>query len=282
LTFHFYLFTSTNKPLNRSFGDINEKQTRKALKQNMPHIFGRNPVIEALKNNQPIEKIYIHHGAHGENINHIYKLARSHKTPVTKIDSPKIKQIAGNVNHQGVIALISSIPTLTVDELLRSLQSGKNFPCLVLLDRINDPHNMGAIIRSGEVLGASGIIYPTRENVPLTETVVKASAGAAFKIPICKSENLTKTIQQLKENDFWIYGTSVDADNIIWEVDFKRNCAIIIGSEEKGIRPLVKKHCDILFAIPQIGETESLNASVAAGIILAEIARQKQKSTQSN
>lgn len=240
----------------------------------MPHIFGRNPVIEALKNSQPIEKIYIHHGAHGENINHIYKLARSHKIPVAGIDSRKIKQISGNANHQGVIALISPIKTLTIDELLDNLQS-ESLPCLVLLDRINDPHNMGAIIRSAEVLGASGIIYPARENVPLTETVVKASAGAAFKIPICKSENLLKTIQQLKENDFWIYGTSTNAENTIWEVDFKRNCAIIIGSEEKGIRPLIKKHCDILFRIPQIGKTESLNASVAAGIILAEIVRQK-------
>ena len=241
----------------------------------MPHIFGRNPVIEALQNNQPIEKIYIHHGTHGDKINHIYKLARSNKIPITKIDTRKIKQISGNVNHQGVIALISSIKTIDIDPLLQIAKKNKNYSCIVLLDRINDPHNMGAIIRSAEVFGATGIIYPARESVPMTETVVKASSGSVFHIPICKSDNLVKTIQQLKENDFWIYGSSTDAEINLWETDFSRNCAIIIGSEEKGIRPLVKKHCDLLFKIPQIGKTESLNASVAAGIILSEVVHQQ-------
>jgi len=134
---------------------------------------------------------------------------------------------------------------------------------------------MGAIIRSAEVLGASGIIYPARENVPITETVVKASAGAAFHIPICKSVNLVKSIHQLKENGFWIYGTAPDASTDLWSMDFNRNCAIVIGSEEKGIRPLIKKNCDVLFKIPQFGKTESLNASVAAGIILGEMLHQQ-------
>lgn len=241
----------------------------------MPHIFGRNPVIEALKNNQPIEKIYLHHKAHGDKINYIYKLARSNQIPISKIDSRKIKQIAGDANHQGVIALVSTIRTITIDDLLERVSRQNKSRCLVLLDRINDPHNMGAIIRSAEVLGAAGIIYPAREGVPLTETVVKTSAGAAFHIPICKSANLVKTIQQLKENGFWIYGSSANADTILWEMDFDRNCAVVIGSEEKGMRPLVEKQCDVLFRIPQSGKTQSLNASVAAGIILAEIFRRQ-------
>lgn len=242
----------------------------------MPHIFGRNPVIEALQNKQSIEKIYIQHGAHGDKINHIFKIARSSKIPITKIDSRKINKISGKNNHQGVLALISPIKTLDIDQLLQIVKKDKKFPYIVLLDRINDPHNMGAIIRSSEVFGASGIIYPARESVPITETVVKASAGAVFHIPICKSENLVKTIQLLKENDFWIYGSSADATTKLRETDFKRKCAVIVGSEEKGIRPLITKNCDILFGIPQIGKTESLNASVAAGIIFAEIAHQNQ------
>lgn len=241
----------------------------------MPYIFGRNPVVEALQNDQPIEKIYIHHNAHGDKISRIYKLARSAKIPVTKIDARKIGKIAGDVNHQGVIALISPIRTVTIEELLQKVNKEARPSCIVLLDRINDPHNMGAIIRSAEVFGASGIIYPARENVPLTETVVKASAGAAFHIPVCKSGNLVPTIQQLKENGFWIYGSAADANTELWKTDFNRNCVIVIGSEEKGIRPLIRKQCDVLFKIPQRGKTESLNASVAAGVILSEILRQK-------
>ena len=244
--------------------------------RSMPHIFGRNPILEALQNNQPIEKIYIHHNAHGDKVNHIYKLARAAKIPITKIDSRKINKIVGDVNHQGVIALISPIPTLTLEALLENAEREVKLSFLVILDRINDPHNMGAIIRSAEVLGASGIIYPAREHVPLTETVVKASAGAAFHIPICKSGNLVTTIQQLKESGFWIYGSETDAEVGLWKMDFNRNCAIIIGGEEKGIRPLIRKQCDVLFKIPQIGRTGSLNASVAAGIILSEILRQRQ------
>jgi len=243
----------------------------------MPHIFGRNPVVEALQNDQPIEKIYIHHNAHGEKISHIYKLARTGKIPIAKIDSRKIGKIAGDVNHQGVIALISPIQTAPIEDLMENVSKEEKQPCIVLLDRINDPHNMGAIIRSAEVFGASGIIYPTRENVPLTETVIKASAGAAFHIPICKSGNLVTTIQELKRNNFWIYGSAIDADTELWKTDFNRNCVIIIGSEEKGIRPLIRKQCDVLFKIPQKGKTESLNASVAAGVILSEILRQRRE-----
>jgi 23S rRNA (guanosine2251-2'-O)-methyltransferase len=243
----------------------------------MPYIFGRNPLVKALQSNQPIEKIYVHHTAHGDKINHIYKLARSCRIPITNIDSRKIGKIAGDVNHQGVIALISPIRTMTIEDLLERVNKKAKPSCIMLLDRVNDPHNMGAIIRSSEVFGASGIIYPARENVPLTETVIKASAGAAFHIPICKSGNLVPTIQQLKENGFWIYGSATDADTELWKTDFNRNCVIIIGSEEKGIRPLVRKQCDVLFKIAQMGKTESLNASVAAGVILAEIQRQRQQ-----
>lgn len=244
----------------------------------MPHIYGRNPVVEALQDNRPIEKIYLLHSAHGDKISHIYKLARSSKIPITRIDSRKITQIAGNANHQGVIALISPVKTIAVEDLLERLDHKKP-SCIVLLDRINDPHNMGAIIRSAEVLGASAIIYPTRENVPLIESVIKASAGAAFHIPICKSVNIVKSIQQLKESGYWIYGTSPDADTDLWSMDFNRNCAIVIGGEAKGIRPLIKKNCDVLFKIPQFGKTESLNASVAAGIALGEMLRQRKNTS---
>jgi 23S rRNA (guanosine2251-2'-O)-methyltransferase len=244
----------------------------------MPHIVGRNPVVEALQNNQPIEKIYIQYNSHGDKISHIYKLARSGKIPITKIDSRKIKKIVGEVNHQGVIALISPIRTVTLETLLENATKGTNPSFMAILDRINDPHNMGAIIRSAEVFGASGVIYPAKENVPLTETVIRASAGAAFHIPICKSGNLVATIEQLKESGFWIYGSETVARDELWKMDFNRNCAIIIGGEEKGIRPLIRKHCDVSFKIPQIGKTGSLNASVAAGVIFSEVLRQSRAS----
>jgi 23S rRNA (guanosine2251-2'-O)-methyltransferase len=190
--------------------------------------------------------------------------------------------MAGNVVHQGVVALISPIEHIALDKLIFNFNSDKNPGFLIVVDRIQDPHNMGAIIRSAEIFNAKGMIYAKRENVPITETVIKASAGAVFHIPICQTGNLAQTIDELRKNDIWIFGSSLTAKSKIWDLDFGKKCGIIIGNEEKGIRPLISKKCDEQFSIPHSGKTQSLNASVAAGIIFAEIYRQNYiKSIQS-
>ena len=240
----------------------------------MFHIFGRNPVIEAIRQKKEIQKIYIQHNSKGDKVGTIYRLAKQNQIPVSQVDLKKIKVMVGNVVHQGVVALISPIKITPLENLLFNFNNDKMPGCFIIVDRIHDPHNMGAIIRSAEVFKAKGVIYAKRENVPITETVIKASAGAAFHIPICQTGNLVHTIEKLKKNQIWIFGSSLNAKSNLWDLEFRKKCAIIIGNEEKGIRPLLEKKCDDLFTILHPGKTESLNASVAAGIILAEIFRQ--------
>ncbi len=237
-------------------------------------IAGKNPVIEALHQNVPVEKIYIAHGLQDNKVRHIYKLARQHSIPIVTAEQHKLKQLAPDVVHQGVVAIIAPIPLITLEALLEHTHQLPQFHFIVLLDRIQDPHNLGAIIRSAEVLGAGGIIIPAREAAPITTTVIKTSAGAVFHLPIARVTNLATSIRVLKENGYWVYGSQMNASTLLWEADFRRKCAIIIGNEARGIRPGLLKTCDTVFAIPQRGKTESLNASVAAGIIFAEFLRQ--------
>ncbi len=237
-------------------------------------VVGKNPIIEALQQNLPIEKIFISHGHQDGKIRRIYKLARDQHIPIVQADNRKLQQMAPNTRHQGVVAIISPIPLLSLDDLWKQISHRKGNQCLAILDRIQDPQNLGAIIRSAEVLGIAGIILPARESAPLTATVIKASAGAIFHIPIARTGNLAQAVQFLKAKQFWIYGSHPRGEVELWQVDFRRNCAVVIGNESKGIRPGLIKACDTLFTIPQKGKTESLNASVAAGIIFTEFLRQ--------
>ena len=242
----------------------------------MSYIYGRNPVIEALRHGRQVQKIYIQHGNQSGSIRQIYRMARDLKIPVSNADARKLRQIAGDGNHQGVVALIAPVEIADEHALLDALLNPAGPVTLVFLDRIQDPHNMGAIIRSAEVFGASGVVFSTRENVPVTDTVVKASAGAALNCPLYQTHNLAQLIDRIKaQQDLSFYGAALDGSEALWDVDFSGDCAIIIGSEEKGIRPLLQKKCDHLFQIPQRGKTQSLNASVAAGIVLAERERQR-------
>ncbi len=241
----------------------------------VPHIVaGKNPVLEALLQKSTIEKIYILHGQQDNKTRQIYRLARQQRIPVVTADLRKLHQLAPQMQHQGVVALLSPISLLSLAALLERLEGISHPHFLVLLDRIQDTHNLGAIIRSAEVLGGKGVILPERESAPITPAVMKTSAGAIFHLPITRVTNLGQAIQHLQEKGYWIYGTVKDAPTFLWQVDFRRPCAIIIGNEARGIRPGLLKRCDTVFTIPQKGKTESLNASVAAGIIFAEFLRQ--------
>ena len=243
----------------------------------MPYIYGRHPVMDALKHGDDIQKIYVQHGLQGEKIKRVQRAARQRKVNIVTADPRKLKQMAGNGNHQGIVALISPVKILPFETFLTTFSSEQDCQTLVVLDRIQDPHNMGAIIRSAEIFGAAGLLFSERDNVPVTDTVVKASAGAAMHCPIYKADNLGKAINRLQEAGMWLFGAALNDDaKPIWKIDFNRHCGIIIGNEEKGLRPLLQKKCDDLFYIPQVGKTQSLNASVAAGIALSEMTRQRQ------
>ncbi len=241
----------------------------------MPVIFGINPVLEALESKQPFDKIYLQSGKKSPVISKIYKLAKAQKIPVVQADRRKLERLTEKGKHQGVAALLAPLYYIGLEDLVDKIQKNGFNANLLIVDRIQDPHNLGAIIRSAEVLGVHGIIFSIRDTVPITDVVVKSSAGAVFHMDICKIDNLVSAVKYLKNCGIWIYSTSSHAGKGLWEMDFSRPQALIVGSEGKGVRPLLVKESDEIFRIPQPGSTESLNASVAAGIILAEVLRQR-------
>lgn len=247
-------------------------------------IFGRNPVQEALKNRpESLEKIYIRYGVQGSAIEEIQRLARKAKIPISFLDREKFKRIAQNFkieDTQGVVAYLNLIKYTALEDLLRQSFEKTKLPILVILDRIQDPQNLGAIARTAECSGAQGLVLPAANSAPITPTVVKASAGAILAIPIAKVQNLGRTIDRLKENGFWIVGTSANVEKTFWEIRYDFPVGIVIGNEGKGIGPSIQKKCDFVVRIPLFGKTESLNASVSAGIILYEVLRQRGLSVQ--
>lgn len=251
------------------------KTVNKKSRCGMSKIFGRNPVVEALESKQAIDKIYLQTGSRGTVIQRIYRLAKQQRIPVVQADRRKLTQMSDGEKHQGVLALLSLLPYISLADLVDKINRNGETPNLVIVDRMNDPHNMGAIIRSAEVLGAHGIIFSVKDSTPITETVVKVSAGAVFHIDMCKSRNIVDAIRYLRDCGIWIYSSSSHSEKSLWQMDFSKPQAIIVGSEGKGVRRLLQKESDETFRIPQSGKTESLNASVAAGIILAEVQRQR-------
>lgn len=242
----------------------------------MPLIFGINPLLEALLAKEPLEKIYLLAGKRKPTLEKIFRMARSQKITMVQADRKKLDHLSGGKNHQGVVALLPAISYIGLEDLLEKIQKSGRDPNLILSDKITDPQNFGALIRSAEVLGVDGIIFSLRDSTPVTEQVVKASAGAVFHLDICKVTNLVQAVEYLKKCGVWIYASSSHAQKSLGEMDFRRSIATIIGSEGKGVRPLLLKKSDEIFRIPQRGKTESLNVSVAAGIIMNEILSQRE------
>lgn len=241
----------------------------------MPYIYGRNPVLEALRHGKPVQKIYLQHGQQQARVADIYKMAGRKRVQVVNADPGKLRNMVGEVTHQGVVALVAEIPLRHLEDLLTDIVSWPAPFTLVVVDQIQDPHNLGAIIRSAEVLGARGVVLSPRDTAPVTDTVVKASAGAVLHCPVYQVPNLAQLLPLLKEQGVWICGTALDAESGIWESDLNRNLVVIIGNEERGMRPTLRKQCDLVFRIPQSGHIQSLNASVATGVVLSEVLRQR-------
>lgn len=243
------------------------------------YIYGRNTITEAIKSEKNIEKIYIAFGTKPDFVAYIYSLAKKYKIPCSTIDKGKFaelekSQFPPGTKTQGVIALISNVRTLSLDELFEKSRKHTS-PIIIALDEINDPHNLGAIARAAECANVTGIVLTERNSAPLSPAAFKTSAGALEHLPVAKSSSLISAITEAKKNGFWVYGTDSNADKIYTDEDFNCPVFLIIGSEGKGLRDSTKKHCDVLIKIPLLGKISSLNASVATGIILFEILRQR-------
>lgn len=231
-------------------------------------LYGRNPVLEALKDGRVTEVLV----AKGVEEAFIRELKA---TGVRLRFEPRIEldQLAGTTAHQGVIAEVEDLAWATVDDILdRADQKGEPL-VIVLLDGITDPRNFGAIIRSAEVLGAHGVVVEERRSAPLSPVVAKTAAGATSYLPVAQTKNLPRLIDQLKEEAVWVYGAAGEAAQDIGQVDFSGKVALVIGAEGEGLRRLVREKCDVLVSIPTRGQVQSLNASVAAGILLYEAMR---------
>jgi 23S rRNA (guanosine2251-2'-O)-methyltransferase len=238
-------------------------------------IAGRKPVIEALNAGTPIEKIFILRGAHGEPLTMIRQLARQKNILCTDADKHLIDKFSSDANTQGVVAIIGTKEYADVDEILAVASSKNEKPFLLLFDAIEDPHNLGALIRTAVCVGAHGGIIPKHNAAPVNETVAKTSAGASAHFPIAKVTNIVAAIEELKEKGVWIVGTDSNAEKVFSEIDYTLPVALVIGNEGKGIRRLVKEKCDFLVKIPMAGTFDSLNASVAGALVMYEVFRKR-------
>ena len=239
-------------------------------------IIGRNAVRELLSDGRDVEKIYIQKGEREGSINLLVGTASEKKIPIIELDRAKLDKMCAGARHQGIIAIASEQNYSSVEEILDYAESLSEKPFVVLLDGVVDPHNLGAIIRSAECMGAHGIIIPKRRAVGLTATVAKSSAGAMMHMRVAKVTNLSQTIDELKEKGLWFYAADMDGESV-YKSDLAGAVGIVLGSEGEGISRLVKEKCDFVISIPMYGKVNSMNVSCATAVILSEVARQKNK-----
>ena len=237
-------------------------------------IYGRNPVKEAYRAGKTIEKLYLPKGAPDPVLSPIYKMAKEKRTVISYVDKFTMDKLSEGGNHQGVLAQITDFDYSSVEDILALAKERDEDLLIVLLDGITDPHNLGAIVRSAECFGAHGIVIPKHRSVGVNDTVVKVASGATEHMHIAKVTNINDTIRMLKEHNVWVYATDFDgkAPKL---TNLTGNVAIVIGSEGEGIHKLTKELCDDTLTIPEYGKINSLNASVATGIILYEAVRQR-------
>jgi len=237
-------------------------------------IVGRNPVIEALKAEKQIDVIYVNKDA-GGSINLICRMAKEQGIVIKQVSDTKLSYMSNGASHQGVIASGACAEYVSIEDILAVSKNKGTQPFIIVCDEIEDPHNLGAIIRTAEAAGADGIIIPKRRSASLNQTVFKTSAGAASWLPVARVSNIAVALDMLKENGVWIYGTDADGEDYTG-TSLTGSIALVIGSEGNGIGRLVREKCDFLIKLPMLGKITSLNASVAAGIFMYEAVRQRQ------
>jgi 23S rRNA (guanosine2251-2'-O)-methyltransferase len=248
----------------------------------MDRLTGIHAVREALESGRALERIVIARGRHGDRLEEIVTKARERGVPVRFEERAIVDRLAGTPQHQGVVAMAAAKHTLDLEDLLKNTTEGGSAPgLLVVLDGVEDPHNLGAVIRSALAAGASGIILPDRRAAGLNETVARAAAGALEHLPVARVVNIARAMEQLKEAGYWTVGLDERAERKHVDVDYKGAVAIVLGGEGAGLHELVRKRCDFLVSIPTTGPVRSLNVSVAAGVVLFEAVRQRQAQSKS-
>lgn len=262
---------------NRSDSRVVTNLESKAVEVREDLIEGRNAVIELLKSDRTIEYILVAKGEREGSINKILTMAKENGIVVKEADRKKLDSMTNFGAHQGVVAIVTPYKYSEVEDILNLAKKKGEDPFVIILDEIEDPHNLGSIVRTAELCGVHGVIIPKRRNVGVTPTVYKTSVGAVEHIKIAKVTNINATIDILKENGIWVYGADMDGEQYSYQADFKGGVALVIGNEGKGISKLTKSKCDCIVKIPMVGKINSLNASVAGGILMYEILKTRIK-----
>lgn len=240
-------------------------------------IAGRNPVLEALKAGTIIEKVVILAGVQGNIIEKIKSLANRNRIPFVEVGKQKFRDLVSDTTTQGVVAIVGTKTYVEIDDILAKAQEKNEQPFLLILDEIEDPQNLGALIRTAECAGIHGAVIPKHHAASVNQTVAKTSAGASEYLPVAKVVNIAATLDELKQKGLWIVGTDAAAEKFYTEVDCTTPIALVIGNEGRGIRQLVKEKCDFLVKIPLYGKVESLNASVAGALVIYEVVRKRKQ-----
>lgn len=247
------------------------------LNTDMDKLEGRNPVSEALKSNRSINKILISKGDREGSIRQIVALAREKGIVVQEVEKSVLDNISSTHSHQGVIAYAAIKEYVDVEDILEAAEKKGEPPFIIILDEIADAHNLGSVLRTANAVGAHGVVIPKRRAVGLTSTVAKASAGAVEYVPVARVSNIPQTIEFLKKKNIWVVGTDSTGDKPFFKSDLKGAIALVIGSEGEGMGKLVRERCDFVVSIPMQGEISSLNAAVAAAVVMYEILKQRSK-----
>ena len=238
-------------------------------------LVGRNAVTEALKSGRGINKLWIASGDREGSVAEIAALAKERGIVVQYVERAKIEALAGGHRHQGVLAYVAPVPYAELEDILKAAEEKGEAPFLVLLDELEDPHNLGALLRTADATGVHGILIPKRRSVSLNATVAKTSAGAVEYVPVARIGNVAQTLKKLKEKGFWVAGADMDGEKAYYEADLTGPLVLVVGSEGKGMSRLTKEACDFIVRMPMVGRINSLNASVAGSILMYESMRQR-------
>lgn len=239
-------------------------------------VAGRNSVAEVLKSGRSINKILVAKGERHGAIREIIGQARSQGLVVQEVEPAKLDQITEGVRHQGVVAMVAPVAYAEIEDILGRAQENGEQPFIVLLDELEDPHNVGAILRTSDATGVHGVLLPKRRSSPLTATVAKTSAGAVEYVPVARIGNISQTLKKLKKQGLWVVGADMDGGKNYYEADLTGPIVVVVGSEGQGMGRLTKEECDFVVRIPMKGKITSLNASVACSLLLYEVLRQRE------
>ena len=239
-------------------------------------ICGRNPVLEAVRSGREIDRLLVAHGISGGSVTAIIAKCKQKGILIKEVSPQKLDYYCGGANHQGVAVMFASQEYATVEDIFALAEQRQEKPFIIICDEIEDPHNLGAIIRTAEICGAHGIIIPKRRSASLNATVAKAACGALEYMPVARVNNIANTIDELKEKGVWVFGADMDGDDYT-KTDFDCSLALVIGNEGSGIGALTAKKCDGIVSLPMFGKINSLNASVAAGVLMYEVVRKRRQ-----